>query len=35
MNWFRHNWQLKLTALGMAVFLWLAVRWSGPVGMGR
>jgi hypothetical protein len=31
MNWLKNNWQLKLMALGLALFLWLVLHYSAPV----
>jgi hypothetical protein len=30
MNWFRHNWQLKLLAFVLALFLWLVLYLNPP-----
>ncbi len=31
MRWFTYNWQLKLLALGLSVFLWLVLHYKAPV----
>jgi hypothetical protein len=30
MNWLKNNWELKLVALALAVFLWLVLYFSPP-----
>jgi hypothetical protein len=30
MNWFRDNWELKLVALSLALFLWLVLYLNPP-----
>jgi YbbR domain-containing protein len=30
MNWLKNNWELKLLALVLAVFLWLVLYFSPP-----
>jgi hypothetical protein len=31
MNWFRDNWQIKLMAFSLALFLWLVLYLNPPV----
>lgn len=31
MDWMKHNWQIKLVALALAVFLWLVLHITTPV----